>query len=96
MATPVGAVMPLGAGMPFSEENITQSTHAELTSLEVESNSPEGSVDGADTLGPTSRVLLGWVGGVLLPLPSVVLRLTTWRGLGAGAGVWSQNDKEVH
>ena len=68
----------------------------ELTSLEVESDLPEGSVDGADTLSSTSRVLLGWVGGVLQPLPSVVLRLTTWRGLGAGDRVWSQSDEEVY
>ena len=53
-------------------------------------------MDGADTLSPTSRVPLRWVGGVLWPLPSVVPRLTTWRGLGAGDGVWSQSDEEVH
>ena len=88
--------MPLGVGMPLSEENIAQSTLVKLTSLEVESDLPEGSVDGADTLSPASRVLLGRVGGVLQPLPSVVLRPTTWRGLGAGDGVWSQSNKEVH
>ena len=88
--------MPLGVGAPLSEENAAQSTLAELTSLEVESDSPEGSVDGADTLSPASRVPLRWVGGVLWPLPSVVLRLTTLRGLGAGDRVWSQSDKEVH
>ena len=96
VATPVGAVMPLGAGALLSEESAARSTLVELTSLEVESDSPEGSVHGADTLSPTSRVLLGWVGGVLQALPSVVLRLTTWRGLGAGDGVWSQSDEEVH
>ena len=89
VATPAGAVMPSGVGTLLSEENIAQSTLVEFTSLEVESDSPEGSVDGADTLSPTSRVPLGWVGGVLWPLPSVVPRLTTWRGLGAGDGVWS-------
>ena len=94
VATPVGAVTPLGVGMPLSEENIAQSTLAELTSLEIESSSPQGSVDGADTLSPASRVPLGWVGGFLWPLPSVVLRPTTWRGF--GDGVWSQSDKEVH
>ena len=67
--------------MPLSEENVAQCTLAEFTSLEVESDSPEGSMDGADTLSSVSRVPLGWVGGVLQPLPSVVLRLTTWRGL---------------
>ena len=96
VAVPVGVVMPLGAGMPLSEENTAQSTLAELTSLEVESNFPEGPEDGADILSPTSRVLLRWVGGVLWPLPSVVPRLTTWRGLGAGDGVWRQSDEEVH
>ena len=96
MATPVGAITPLGAGTLLSEENVAQSTLAECTLFEVESDLPEGSVDGADTLGPTSRVLLRWVGGVLQPLPSVALRLTIWRGLGAGDGVWSQSNEEVH
>ena len=96
VATPVEAVMSLGTGTPLLEENITQSTLVEFTSLEIESDSPEGSVDGADTLSPASKVPLGWVGGVLWPLPSVALRLTIWRGLGTGDGVWSQSDKEVH
>ena len=87
--------MPLGVGTLLSEENAARSTLAELTSLEVESNSPEGSVDGADTLSPTSRVPLGCI-GVLRLLPSVVPRPTTLRGLGAGDGVWSQSDEEVH
>ena len=96
VAAPVGAVMPLGVGTPLSEENVARSTLMECTSLEVESDLPEGSMDGADTLSPTSRVLLGWVGGVLWPLPSVAPRPTIWRGLGAGDGVWSQSSEEVH
>ena len=64
--------------MLLLEENITRSTLAEFTSLEVESDSPEESVDGADTLSPNSRVPLGWVGGVLQPLLSVVQRPTIW------------------
>ena len=96
MATPVGAVTPLGAGAPLSKENVALSTLVEFTSLEVESDSPERSVDGADTLSPTSRVPLGWVGGVLQPLPSVAPRPTIWRGSGAGDGVWSQSYEEVH
>ena len=83
VATPKEAVMPLGAGTLISEENVVQSTRAEHTSLEVENGSLEGSVDGADTLSPTSGVPLGWVGGVLQPLPSVAPRLTMWRGIGA-------------
>ena len=50
----------------------------------------------ADTLSPASRVLLGWVGGVLWLLPSVAPRLTMWRGIGAGHGAESPSDEEVH
>ena len=90
------AITPLGASVSISEENITQSTFAQLIPLGVESDSPEGSVDGADTLGFTSKVPLGWVGGVLWPLQLVTPRLTMWKGLVAGDGVWSQSDEEVH
>ena len=96
MATPKEAVTPLGADTSISEENVVRSTHAELTSLEVENDSPEGSMDGSDTLSPTSRVPLGWVGGVLQLLPSVAPRLTMWRGIGAGDGVGSPSDEEIH
>ena len=96
VATPKEAVMPLGAGTSISEENIARSTQAEHTLLEVENDWPEGSMDGADTLSPASRVPLGWVGGVLWPLPSVAPRLTMWRGIGAGDGAESLSDGEVH
>ena len=95
VAAPKEAVTPLGAGASISEENV-RSTHVEHTSLEVESDSPERFVDGDDTLSPSSRVPLGWVGGVLWPLPSVVPRPTMWRGIGAGDGVGSPSNKEVH
>ena len=87
--------MPLGAGVSISEENI-QSTHVEHTSLGVESNLPERFMDWSDTLSPSSRVPLWWVGGVLRPLPSVAPRLTIWRGIGAGDGAGSLSDEEVH
>ena len=96
VATPTEAITPFGVGTSISEENIVRFTHVEHTSLEVENNFPEGSLDGADTLSPTSRVLLGWVGGVLWLLPLVAPSLTMWRGLGAGDGVWSLSDEEVH
>ena len=96
VATPKEAIMPLGAGASISEENSVRSIHVEHTSLEVENNSPEGSVDGVDTLSPASRVPLGWVGGVQWPLPSVAPRLTMWRGIGAGDGVGSLSNEEVH
>ena len=89
------AVMPLGAGTSISEENV-RSTHSEHTSLEVESDLPERFVDGADNLSPSSRVPLGWVRGVLWPLPSVAPRPTIWRGIGAGDGAGSLSNEEVH
>ena len=95
VATLKEAIMPLGAGTLISEENVW-STHAEHTSLEVESNSPERSVDEVDTLSPPRRVPLGWVGGVLWLLPSVAPRPTMWRGIGAGDGAGSPSDEEVH
>ena len=88
--------MPLEEGSSISKEDVVQSTQVEHTFLEVESDSPEGSVDGADTLSPSSRVPLGWVGGVLWPLPSVAPRPTIWRGIGAGDRAESLSDEEVH
>ena len=96
VATQKEAVTPLGAGASISKEDIVWSTQAEHTFLEVESDLPEGSVDGADTLSPTSRVLLRWVGGVLWLLPSVAPRPTVWRGIGAGDGAESLSNEEVH
>ena len=95
VATPKKAIMPLEAGASISEENV-RSTHVEHTLLEVEDDSPESSVDGADTLSPSSRVPLGWVGDVLWPLPSVAPIPTMWRGIGAGDGMESLSDKKVH
>ena len=89
------AITPLGVGASISEENVARSTLVEHTLYGVEKDLPEGSMDGADTLSPTSRVPLGWV-GVLWPLPSVAPRPTMWRGLGAGNGMWSQSNEEVH
>ena len=85
VTTPMEAIIPLGAGASILEENVARSTLVECTSFKVESVSPEGSMEGADTLSPASRVPLAWVGGVLWPLPSVAPRPTMWRGLGAGA-----------
>ena len=95
VAAPKEAIMPLGAGVSISEENV-RSTHAEHTSLGIESDLPERFMDGADALSPSSRVLLRCVGSVLRPPPSVAPRLTIWRGIGAGDGAGSPSDEEVH
>ena len=96
VATPKEAITPLGAGVSISKEDVVRSTRAEHTFLEVESDSPEGSMDGDDTLSPTSRVPLGWAGGVVRLLPSVAPRLTMWRGIGAGDRAESLSNEEVH
>ena len=94
VATPREAITPLGAGASISKEDVIWSTQVEHTFLEVESDLPEGSVDGADTLSPASRVPLRWVGGVLRP--SLAPRPTMWRGIGAGDRAESLSNEEVH
>ena len=88
VAAPKEAVTPLGASVPISDGNVVQSTCVEHTSLGVENNSPEASVDGADTLSPSSRVPLGWgrrcsmaaaIGG---PKTDYVERDRSWRWSG--------------
>ena len=89
--------MPLGGNESASEEGATQSTLAELTPLEWVSEAPEGKVDEALTQCLASHVPLRWVDGILQPLPWVAPwpTLQLW-GLGAGDGMWSLSDKEVH
>ena len=96
VAAPKKTITPLVVGTLISKEDVVWSPWVEHTLLQVEGDSPEGSVDGADTPSPASRVLLGWVGGVLWPLPSVAPRPTMWRGIGAGDGAESLSDEEVH
>ena len=86
---------PLGGSKSVPEESTIQSTLVELTPLEWESETPESEVDEVLTPCPTSHILLGWVDGVLWPLPSVALR-TTLQGLGTGDGMWSLSDEDVH
>ena len=85
MATPRGDATPLGGSESASEEGAAWSALAELTPLEWESEVPESEVDGALTRCLTSHVLLGWVDGILWPLPSVAPQ-PTLLGLGAGDG----------
>ena len=95
VATPQSDAMPLGGSKSLSEEGANWSVLAELTPLEWESEAPESEVDEAATLCLTSCVLLGWVDGILQSLPTVASR-PTLKGLGAGDGMWSLSDEEVH
>ena len=67
---------PMGGSESISDEGTTQSALAELTPLEWRSEMPESEVDEALTQHLTSHVLLGWIDGVLWPLPSVALQPT--------------------
>ena len=66
VAAPKEAITPLRVGMSISEENV-RSTRAQHTLLGVESDLPERFMVGADTLSPSSRVPLRWVGGAGSP-----------------------------
>ena len=94
-ATLTSDAMPLGGSESLSEEGAAQSALAELTLLEWESKAPESEVDEAAALCLASSVPLGWIDGILWPLPTVAPR-PMLRGLGAGDGMWSLSDKEVH
>ena len=77
---------PWGGSESASEERSAWSALAELTPLEWESE-----VDEALTRCLTSHVPLGWVDGILWPLPSVAPQ-PTLQGLGAGDRTWSLSD----
>ena len=67
---------PLGGSESVSYVSTAQSTLVELTPLECGGETSESEVEGALTQCPTSCVPLGWVDGVLWPLPLVALRPT--------------------
>ena len=62
---------PLGGSKSISDEGTTRPTLAELTPLEWNSEMPESDVDEVLTQHLTSHIPLGWIDGVLWPLPSV-------------------------
>ena len=78
-----------------SDEVTTRSTLVEHTPLEWNSEMPEIDVDEALTWCLTSRILLGWIDGILWPLPSVALRPTIG-GLRSGEGTSSLSDVDIH
>ena len=74
LATPQGEVTPLCERKDTDNSMSTQSTLAELTPLECEKDLPKDNVEGCLTQYLASRIPLGWVDGVLQPLPIVVHR----------------------
>ena len=63
--------------------------------MECGGETSESEVEGALAQHSTSHVPLGWVDGVLPPLPSVALRLTVCR-LGSGNGTSSFSDEDAY
>ena len=86
---------PLGGIESVSYVSTTQSNLVELTPLECSGEISESEVEGVLTRHPTSHVPLGWVDGVLWPLPSVALRPTIC-GLQSGDRASSLSDEDVH
>ena len=95
MATLRGDATPLGGNKSTSDKGAAQSALVELTSLEWENEVSEGTLDKALTQCLTSCTPLGWVDGVLQPLPMVVPQ-PTLQGLETGDETGSLSDEEVH
>ena len=67
---PMGdATTPLGEASPFPFVGAARSALAELTSCECGGETSESEVEGVLTQRPTSHIPLGWVDGILRPLP---------------------------
>ena len=86
-------VTSLSLDMELLEATSKQSTLAELTSLECESDSPEETTWEALTQCLTSGMPLGWLGGILRPLPMVAL-ISTESGSSTGKGSNSKNHED--
>ena len=74
LATPQGEATPLCKSEDTDTSTSTQSALAELTPLECEDDLPKDNVEGCLTQHLTSHIPLGWVDGILWPLPMVVHR----------------------
>ena len=86
-------VTPLSLDMELSEVTSEWSTLAELTPLECKSDSPEETMWEALTRCLTHGMPLGWLGGILRPLPMVALSLTK-SGSSIGKGLDSKNHED--
>ena len=87
--------MPLEGRKSVSYVGTTQSALVELTPLEWKGETSYNNVEGVLTQHLASCVPLGWVDGILQPLPSVALRPTVC-GLSSGEGTSSFSDEDIH
>ena len=95
LATPQGEVIPL---INIEDANSGMSTWyalAELTPLECENDLLKDLLEGCQTHHLASHIPLGWVDGVLQPLPMVVHR-SAQKEPGSRAREMCGDDEEVH
>ena len=95
LAIPHGEVMPLNKSENADINVSTRSALVELTSLEVENDSPREQMERCLTQHLASRILLGWVDGILRPLPMVVHRTALYEP-GSRMKDMSGEAEEVH
>ena len=95
LATPQGEVMPLCEGEVADTSMSSWSTLAELTPLECENDLPKDLVERCLTQHLASHVPLGWVDGVLRPLPMVVHK-SAHKEQGSRMRGIRDEDEEVH
>ena len=86
-------VTPLSLDAELSEATSKRSTLVELTSLECKSDSPEETTWEALTRCLTHGMPLGWLGGILRPLPMLALS-STESGSNTGKGLDSENHED--
>ena len=95
LATPRGEVIPLCESEDADTSMSTQSALVELTPLECEDDLLKDYMERCLTQHLTSRVPLGWVDGILRPLPMVVHR-TAYKDQGSRMKVKCVDNEEVH
>ena len=95
MATPQGEVIPLNKNEDANPGMSTQSALVELTPMEYEKDLPKDLMERCQTHHLTSRIPLGWVDGILRPLPMVVHR-TAQKEPGSRIKEMCGDDEEVH
>ena len=95
LANPQGEVIPLNKNEDANPGMSTWSALAELNPMEYEKDLPKDLMEGCQTHHLTSRVPLGWVDGILRPLPMVVHR-TAQKEPGSRIKEMHGDDKEFH
>ena len=95
LATPQGEVIPLNKNKDANPGVSTQSALAKFTPMEYEKDLPKDLMERCQTHHLTSHIPLGWVDGILQPLPMVIHR-TAQKEPGSVIKELHGDDEEVH